>query len=512
MSMTLNKLIAHHGQFRANHTAVICGDERLNWKAFSDEVNQLGNALLRAGVSKGDRVATVLPNCPEQLKLYWAVTSIGAVLVPMSPLLQANGLINLLNDSGSRFVFAKEAVFELLEDNKAQINNLLEMRYVIVGDKQHTNSQPTYTEFVSDVSNNPLNIDCAPDDLFNIVYSSGTTGQPKGIQHTHLIRSFYGSLFANSFRITPESKILQTGSIVFNGAFVTLMPAFFQGATYILHESFDVEGMLRTIKEEKVTHTMMVPAQIAAILESPNCTAETLESLEMILTLGAPLDASYKQRMNEIAPGRFYELYGLTEGFVTILDKHDFDAKPHSVGYPPVGYECKIIDAKGDTLGPDLIGEIIGRGPILMSGYYGRDDLTRDAIVDGWLHTGDLGYLDEDGFLHLSGRKKEMIISGGVNVFPVDIEAIILQHPDVLKVAVFGMESEKWGETPVAAVVLRSGTMTTADELKDWVNERVEAKYQRVSDVAIMDDLPANVAGKVVKNTLKQKYLDSRQG
>ncbi len=511
MSMTLDKLVARHGRYRAAHTAVICEDSRLSWSEFSRSVNRLSHALAAAGIAKGDKVATVLPNCVELLTLYWSITAIGAVVVPLSPLLQAQGLVNLLRDSDSRMVFLTPQIMASLKNGPRSSLGIPYHAYIVVGDDTAGEGAVSFNAFMEAApDSSPPRADLQPDDLFNIVYSSGTTGLPKGIEHSHLIRSQYGAHFAASFRMTPESVVLHSGSIVFNGAFVTLMPAFFLGATYVLEKTFDVGTVIRTIQREKVSHTMMVPAQIIALLESPECNLQTLQSLEMILSLGAPLDQYYKNRLNELLPGRLYELYGLTEGFVTILDKSDFGKKSGSVGCPPPGYEIRIVDDAGRDLLPMQIGEIVGRGPILMPGYYGREDLTRQTLRDGWLFTGDLGYLDEDGYLFLSGRKKELIISGGVNVYPIDIEAVIIRHPAVVETAVFGIDSEKWGETPVAAIVIRDGHDIATEEMKNWINSRVEAKYQQVSDIFYIEEFPRNVAGKVLKDRLKDIYFDQR--
>lgn len=489
---------------------MIYADQRLDWAAFNDRVNRLGNALIRAGIGKGDRVATVLPNSLDLLTLYWAVTAIGGVIVPTSPLLQPNGLANLLRDSGSRLVFLDPAMLSGLLALGDAPGATGEAGFVLLGTEQDLHGSPCLKNFIEGVDSRPLpDAGLVPDDLFNIAYSSGTTGEPKGIVHTHLIRAQYGAHFAASFRMTPESVVLQTGSIVFNGAFVTLMPAFFLGATYILHTAFDVEKTIRTIREERVTHAMLVPAQIIALLESPNCSAEALESLEMVLTLGAPLSQSLKERLNAVIPDRFYELYGLTEGVITILDKYDFRKKPGSVGCPQPGNELRIQDEAGVDLPPGEVGEIVGRGPLLTPGYYGRPALTAEAIRDGWMYTGDLGYLDADGYLYLAGRKKELIISGGINVFPVDIEEVAMRHPDVLEATVFGVASERWGETPVAAVVLKPGAGITREALLSWINARVGAKYQRLSDLLLLDEFPRNVAGKVQKYQLRESYREN---
>jgi acyl-CoA synthetase (AMP-forming)/AMP-acid ligase II len=317
--------------------------------------------------------------------------------------------------------------------------------------------------------------------------------------------------FAALFRIAPESVILHTGSLVFNGAFLTFMPAFYQGATYILHPHFDVARLVATVEREQVTHMMMVPSQIVAMLHAPDFDPKRMRSIEMILTVGAPLHIEHKKELNERLPGVFYELYGLTEGFVTVLDKLMYSAKPQSVGVPPPFYEMKIVNEDGVTVPAGEVGEIVGRGPILMAGYYKRPDLTAQAVRDGWLYTGDLGYVDDDGFLFLVDRKKDMIITGGVNVYPRDIEEIVVQHPDVVEAAVFGVPDEKWGETPVAAVIMKPQATTSAEALCEWVNERVTARYQKLHTVIIRDSFPRSVAGKTLKRVMRDEFWQNAE-
>jgi long-chain acyl-CoA synthetase len=226
----------------------------------------------------------------------------------------------------------------------------------------------------------------------------------------------------------------------------------------------------------------------------------------MIQSVGAPLHLEHKHRLNEALPGRFYELYGLTEGFMTVLDRSDAVRKAGSVGAPIGFYEMRILDDEGRELPAGQIGEICGRGPLMMAGYYKRPDLTAKAVVDGWLHSGDLGYVDEDGYLFLVDRKKDMIISGGVNVYPRDIEEVAVRHPAVREVTVFGVEDARWGETPVAAVILQGGSEVAPAELAEWINARVGAKFQRVSDVVILEEFPRTIAGKTLKRVLQEQY------
>ena len=316
----------------------------------------------------------------------------------------------------------------------------------------------------------------------------------------------YCSLFASAFRMTPESVVLHAGSIVFNGAMVDLMPWMYVGGTYVLHAAFDAQAVIDDIEREQVTHIIMVPSQIIAVLDHPAFDPKKLRSLEMLQNIGAPLLLEHKQRINQHLPGRFYELYGLTEGFVTILDKHEALCKEGSVGVPPPFFEMQIRDEDGNECDVGTVGEICGHGPILMTGYYKQPELTAEAIRDGWLHTGDMGFVDEEGFLYLVDRKKDMIISGGVNVYPKDIEEIAVTHPAVREVAVFGTPDDKWGEVPVAAIVLGGEEAVDTADLVAWINDRVDAKYQRVRDVMILEQFPRNVAGKTLKREIADTY------
>ena len=222
------------------------------------------------------------------------------------------------------------------------------------------------------------------------------------------------------------------------------------------------------------------------------------------------LSPPYKEHKDELVkylPDRCYELYGLTEGFATVLDKNDFARKTGSVGVPQPLYEMKIVDDNGQELPPGETGEIIGRCAVTMPQYYKRPELTKETIKDGWLYSGDMGYVDEEGFLFLVDRKKDMIISGGVNVYPKDIEEVVVRHAAVLEAAVFGIPSEKWGETPIAAVTLKQGSELNAAELKTWINEHVGAKFQRVNEVLILKDFPRNIAGKTLKRVIRDDFL-----
>jgi acyl-CoA synthetase (AMP-forming)/AMP-acid ligase II len=502
--LELATLISRQARYRPDALAVVFEDRRLTYREFWERVARVGNMLRALGIGPGDKVATVSGNSLELLETYWAVPTIGAALVPLSPLLMRGGLASLLRGCDARCLIAQSSMLPVLREMAGDLPEhvlLFDGAAEGFGDYRALSAaQPGTLEPAAVVES----------DLFNIMFTSGTTGVPKGIMHTHFVRSMYATLLGQALRMTPESRTLHSGAIVFNGAFVTLMPSFHLGGTYVLLRQFDAEETIAAIERERVTHVMLVPAQIVAILGARGFDARRLASLECVLSLGAPLLQHEKDRLNAELPGRLHELYGLTEGFVTILDRSDAVRKGGSVGVPPPFFQLRIVRDDGTDAAAGEVGEIVGRGPMLMTGYYKRPDLTAQAVRDGWLHTGDVGYVDADGYLHLVDRMKDMIDSGGVKVYPRDVEEVVARHPDVKEVAVFGVPDDKWGETPVAAVILDAGSSVTAEELREWVNQRVAARFQRVSRVEIMADFPRSTAGKTLKRELREPFWVNR--
>jgi long-chain acyl-CoA synthetase len=498
--LELATLIQRQARFRPDAIAVVFEGERLTYRELWARVARTGNMLRSLGIGPGDKVATVAANSLELLVVYWAVPTIGAALVPLSPLLLREGLASLLRGCDAGCLVAQSSMLPVLRAMAAELPAHV---LILEGDPGGFGD---YRALCAAQPEALVPAEVGEDDLFNIMFTSGTTGVPKGIMHTHFVRSMYATLMGQAFRMSPESRALHSGAIVFNGAFVTMMPTFFLGGTYVLLRQFDAEETIAAIERERVTHVMLVPAQIVAILGAPGFDARRLASLECVLSLGAPLLQQDKDRLNAALPGRLYELYGLTEGFVTILDRTEAVRKGGSVGVPPAFFRMRIVRADGTEAAPGEPGEIVGRGPMLMTGYYKRPDLTAAAIRDGWLHTGDVGYVDDEGYLHLVDRIKDMIDSGGVKVYPRDIEEVAARHPDVREVAVFGIPHDKWGETPLAAVILRPGATVTAEALRDWINERVAARFQRVSGVRVMDDFPRSTAGKTLKREMRAPY------
>ena len=511
--LVLSRIVERHACCRARHTALIapCGDRevRLTWSELHDYVERYAGLLAGLGVVRGDRVAAVLANSLELATLYWACARLGAAAVPLSPLLNAPGLRSLLADAAPRVLVGSGDCRAMLDEVRAA-GASDDCRFVLVDANAEDEAQG-YAAFGRLHADAPVPAtkqaaQVRADDLFTLMYTSGTTGLPKGIPHTHFIRSLYALTMAPAWRMQPSSVVLHSGAIVFNGAMVTMLPAFMLGATYIVQRAFDPERFIAAVERERVTHVMLVPAQIVAILDAPGFDPARLTSLEMILSLGAPLHVEQKERLQRLLPDRFHELYGLTEGFVTILDRDDVQRKAGSVGVAPPFYELRIVDGQGRDVPAGETGEIVGRGPITMPGYYGRPEQTAATLQDGWLHTGDVGRVDDEGYLYLVDRIKDMIDSGGVKVYPRDVEEVAARHPAVREVAVFGIPHDKWGETPVAAVILKRDADVTAEALRDWINHRVAARYQRVDRVLVYGEFPRNAAGKTLKRELRAPF------
>lgn len=505
--LNISGFIPHHALYRSEKTALVFENSRFTYREFNAGINKLANALSSFGIRKGNKIATFLPNSAELPEIYWAAARLGAVVVPLSPLMRGQGLINLLKDSESTLIITNKEQASYLDAIRKDLKLIPQENFWLVDSTIYRGYQSYHYLKAQQNAEEAPHVWVSEDDPYNIMYTSGTTGLPKGIVLTHYIRSMYAILFSNYLRIQPESIILHSGSIVFNGSFLTLMPAFFCGCTYVLQSHFDPAETIEIIQKEKVTHIVMVPSQIIQLLKFKEFHKKNLPSLEMLLTVGAPLHLEFKQELIRRMPDVLFELYGLTEGLVTILDKTEFLEKMGSVGKVPPFFQIKILNEAEEELPVGEIGEIVGKGPILMKEYYKNSKKTSEAVKNGWLFTGDLGYLDADGFLYLAGRKKELIISGGVNVYPGDIEELILKHPAVADAAVFGIEEATWGEAPVAALILKENKPAEPDSYKEWINRNVEARYQKVHDVFLLEEFPKNVAGKVLKSDLKEMYL-----
>lgn len=499
-----------HGQARPEKTAFICGDRKVTWAEFDARASKVHDALMKAGMKKGDKVGLLALNSIVTLEIMYGVIRAGGVLVPLSALQTPNLIASLLNDAGAKFFFVVsplEKLIVLLADKLDGVppENRIGVGFQAVGWQD-------YEAFIADGSENLIPADVDDEDECVIIYSSGTTGVPKGIVHTHQARILTGLVSALEFRVTDASTMLIATPLFTNATWLMLLGAVCTGAEVVLAAMFSPEGFLGEVEKFKISHTFLVPTMYNAVLISPNFHTYDLSSLKVMVSMGSALPMPWKKAILEkMGPGLF-ELYGLTEGIGTTLKPEQIMEKTGSVGRAITGSNIKIIDDNGNELPRGATGEIVGYGGALMKHYHNRPEATEeiiwhDKIGRTYIRTGDIGRFDEDGFLYIMDRKKDMIVTGGVNVFASDIEEVAIGHPGVAEVAVIAVPHEKWVETPLALVVLREGATATEEEIKVWINERVSAKHQRVGAVEFRHQpFPRNALGKLLKKNLREPY------
>ena len=501
---TIVEVVRDNAKAHPEKLALVCDGQTVSWGAFDQRINKIANLLLSMGVSKGDNIAIISPNSIPYAELFMGILRAGACVTPLSTMASPDALQKMLTDCGARAIFVAAQYLELVDGFIADLNLA---RFAI--DFDHPAFQP-YGAAVDGASDSDPEIQIEMSDAFNLIYSSGTTGTPKGILHNHWMRS------AQMDRVSPNgyddnARTLLSTPLYSNTTIVSFLPTLYGGSTVYLMPKFDARGYLEIVQREKITHTMLVPVQYKRIMDVPDFDQFDLSSMQVKFSTSAPLRAEVKADVLARFPGKLLEYYGLTEGGgVTVLNSAEHPDKLHTVGQPAPGNEIRLIDETGAEVPKGTVGEICGRGPTMMAGYFGRDDLTadyiwRDAAGNVFFRSGDMGRFDEDGFLILSDRKKDMIISGGLNIYADDLELVLLADPDVIDAAVIGVPSDAWGETPYGLVVLREGATRSGDDICADANAKL-GKSQRLSAVELRDELPRSSIGKILKKELRAPF------
>jgi len=366
-------------------------------------------------------------------------------------------------------------------------------------------------DWLASAGSTPRPVAIAPEMPFNIIYSSGTTGTPKGIVQPHGMRWTH-VMRGSRFGYGRDTVTLLATPLYSNTTLVVFFPTIAFGGTVVLMDKFDVDRYLAFAERHHATHTMLVPVQYQRLMASPRFGEHDLSSFRMKFCTSAPFSAALKADVLARWPGGLVEFYGMTEGGGScILVAHERPDKLHTVGQPIEGHDIRLIDEHGRELPKGATGEVVGHSAGMMAGYHGQPEQTAAAEwFDGtgkrFIRTGDVGRFDDEGFLMLVDRRKDMIISGGFNLYPSDLEAVLRTHPAVAEAAVVGVPSERWGETPAAWVVARPGAAVDAESLRAWANERV-GKTQRIAHLALVDELPRSAIGKVLKRELRERFI-----
>ncbi len=479
-------------------TALICGRESVTYRRLDDDADRIACFLQSDGVGRGAAVAICAASSMAYVAVLIGVLRTGAAISPLSPSAMPEQLLTMLRDSGAGHVFLDRVGSEALGAAAAAPARRLALEDGADGET---------LDALLPAEGRPLPVTIVPEQPFNIIYSSGTTGTPKGIVQPHSMRWPQLHLL-DPPGYGPDAVAIISTPLYSNTTLVSLLPALAGGGTVVLMPRFDARGFLELSERWRVTAAMLVPVQYRRILDVPDFDRFDLSSYTIKYATSAPFPADLKAEVLARWPGGLVEYFGMTEGGGScMLVAHDRPDKLHTVGQPIEGHEMRVIDDAGRMLEPGETGEVVGRSHIMMTGYHNQPGKTHEAewySPEGlrYIRTGDIGRIDDEGFFTLIGRKKDVIISGGMNIYPVDLEAALREHPAVGEAAVVGAASERWGETPVGFVTVEDVALSGA-MLRDWANARL-GKMQRLADVRIVDELPRNAIGKILKRELQQ--------
>jgi len=494
---TLSALVGAHARERPARVALVHGDRVVSYAALDRLADRVAAALERDSIGPGDAIAIAAATSIDYVAVFIGALRAGAAPTPLPVSATSDAVGRMIADAASRVLFMDERA---AVDSPAAAPLRVALGPVA--------GAVAFTDWLAPESAVPRRLAIAPDAAFNILYSSGTTGTPKGIVQSHRMRWQH----VQRVDYGDDAVTLISTPLYSNTTLVSVIPTLARGGSVVLMDKFDAGRYLALAERHRVTHTMLVPAQYRRLMAHPAFDSFDLTAFRMKFATSAPFPAALKAEVLRRWPGGLTEFYGLTEGGgVCVLAAHERPDKLHTVGCPAPGSEFRVIDEAGRELPVGEAGEIVGRSAAMMTGYHRRPEATadaewRDAAGRSYLRTGDVGRFDAEGFLTLLDRRKDMIISGGFNVYPSDVEAVLAGHGAVADVAVFGVPSDRWGETPVAAVVLEPGVGAAAEELRTWANARLGAT-QRLAALMVVAELPRSEIGKVLKRELRERFV-----
>jgi fatty-acyl-CoA synthase len=513
--LVLGETITRNVRKSPDKEALIYGKTRLTYRQFNSRINRLANALINIGINKGAKVAILSYNCNQFLEAYYALGKIGGVAVPLNFRFHAEELTYMINHSDAEVIILGEPFVHMLKDMK---NDLPKVRkYISISDKPVKGMLHYETWIAKYPDDEPL-ARIEDDDPLFIMYTAGTTGRPKGAVITHknevvmwMLGGWYvftePNLFDNyrlrdfkSFAVPPIFHLAAFGFCQFN---------FFAGTTVVLPEEvFDPASVMLTIQEEKINAIVMIPAMANFLLLLPDLDKYDTRSLQIWLSGGAILPTETRRLIQKNFPSvRIIDLFGQTEmsPLVTGLLPSEAKGREVSVGRALPFIEIRVVDDDDNDVAVGTIGEAIYRGPTMMKEYYKDPKATAEAMRGGWFHSGDLVKRDADGYIYVVDRKKDMIISGGENIYPAEIEEVLYKHPKILECAVLGVHDEKWGESIKAVVVCKPGEQLSEQEVIDYCKSHL-ASYKKPRSVDFVESLPRSALGKVLKRVLREQY------
>jgi len=502
--MNLKAMLEETAKHYRGKTAITLGDRRLSYAELDEASNKIANALLKMGVSKGDRVAMLLSNSPEFAVIYFGVVKIGAVAIPLDTKYKVSELASLFGDSRPKVLVTESPFLEPLVSILPRFEYI--ERVIDLGSR-HEGRFLGYQEIMATSSARKVDIEPEPEDIANIAYTSGPTFHPRGVMLSHQSLATGATILGDVFRQTDEDVVVLFALPLHHvvGLEAVLLTSISKGSTVVMLPGLSISGLMRTIEEERVTIFMGVPFIFILMVRmaGEEGIKHDLSSLRLCCAGGAPVSTNIMKRFKRLYGLDIVQFWGLTEATAYLTCQPvDGTGKLGSVGKASPGWEVKVADNNGKELPLNQSGEIIVRGPI-MKEYYNNPQATAETIRDGWLYTGDVGRVDEDGELFILGRKKEMIIAKGQNIYPSDIEDVLYTHPKVAEAAVVGIPDELRGEVIRAIISLKAGEVATEQEIKRFCLEHI-ANYKVPKQVIFLDSLPKTATGKIRKEDLKK--------
>ncbi|OZI10774.1 o-succinylbenzoate--CoA ligase [Bacillaceae bacterium SAS-127] len=503
MNEGIGKWLTKHCERFPDKEAIIYENIRLTYKQLNNRTNQLSHALIDLGVRKGDRVCALLLNTNEFLETMFACAKIGAIFVPINTRISLEEVEYIVRDSSGHIFMCDRRLINIAE--RLRERNTPVQYFICTGSS--ASAMVAYEKLLANFSGEEPQFELRLDDIHLIMYTSGTTGKPKGAMITHGNMQ-WNAINCLSFLPIEKSEITYTVAPLFHigGLNIFTTPVIYKGGTVVLSDKFDPQLTLEMIEKEKATSTFLVPSMWLAIMQFPRFLEYDIRSLRLNLSGGAPCPITVIEYFQEKGVP-FFEGFGLTETapIVSMLDDQNSIRKRGSIGKTPLHVEVKIVNSMDMEVPHGEVGELLVRGPNIFVGYWNNPLETQRAIKNDWFYTGDLAKMDEEGFLYIVDRKKDMVISGGENIYPIEIEQVLFRMPNVKEVAVVGVPHEKWGESTKAYIVLSDPMqdITLADVVK-FCDGRL-GRFKIPSQLEILDGLPRNATGKILKRVLQKR-------
>jgi acyl-CoA synthetase (AMP-forming)/AMP-acid ligase II len=495
--------------------ALVCNGTRLTYLQVQERVNRLANALTDLGVESGQKVAVMALNSHRCIETYYACAKLGAVFVPLNYRAKREELTYMVNNSEASILFVGERYLELIASIRPELRGV---RHFLCYDARPQGMQ-NYEDVIARYEPEEVFVEVDDNDPTILLYTSGTTALPKGVVLTYLSLSVYVTNTVGP--ANPETHDVMMLSVpVYHVAGATaIMSSIWGGRTLVVLPQFEPHAWLEAVQSERVTHSFVVPTMLSRIMDEPDFDKYDLSSLRLLAYGAAPMPYEVVRRAVGVFKCGLMNAYGQTESTSTITylgpEDHVIEGteeekqrkleRLRSVGRAMEDVQIAIMDPEGNILSPGQEGEIVAQGARLMTGYWKREEETAEALVDGWLHTGDVGWMDRDGYVFIIGRTKDLIIRGGENISPGEIETVLEQHPKIEEAAVIGVPHLEWGEEVKAIVVLKPGESATADEIMQYARSRM-ASFKAPKYVTFVDELPRNYLGKVLKTDLRKLH------